>query len=211
MLRRLFRHALRAISRAGETRSRPQHRSVRKTNHTNRRHTKRTVSQKHKRYKNKKSAKRSSKRRPNFNSIIAYHGTQDKGNVRSIFRDGWMVGEGNALGDGIYFAKDISTAKSYAGPGGIYIKCLVRLGRTCQWNSDTQRRFNAWCKRKAVVSDNSAKTAFLIQNGYNTVRDGNVIVVLAPLYANCTAWKRKNRRIRILSVHRGSDGRRIRV
>jgi len=143
--------------------------------------------------------------------LVAFHGTPDSTHAKSIFRDGWMVGSGNAYGDGIYFATDVQTAKSYAGGSGVYLKCLLFLSRTCNWDATTQKRYDGWCQKKGVASNNSAKTAFLIQNGFDSVRSGNVIVMLAPQYANPTAWKRKNKKIRILSVHRSGNDRKIRV
>jgi len=121
-----------------------------------------------------------------------------------------MTGGGNALGDGVYLTTDLNTAKGYAS-GGAYLKCLVTLGRTCVWGTPMQARFAAWCQSRGVRQDNSAMTAFLLQHGFKTLQSGNVIVVLAPQFANPTAWKRKSRFIRVLSVHRASDGAQIRV
>lgn len=143
--------------------------------------------------------------------VIAYHGTPSASNARSIFRDGFMAGGGNALGDGIYLATDLTTAKTYAGSTGVYLKCLVKLGRTCFWGPPMQARYAAWCQRRGVRQDNSAMTAFLLQHGYNTLQNGKVVVVLAPQFANPSAWKRKNRHVKLLSVHRASDGVRIKV
>ncbi|HEY9172726.1 MAG TPA: hypothetical protein VI136_10625 [Verrucomicrobiae bacterium] len=143
--------------------------------------------------------------------VVAYHGTPSATNARSICRDGFMAGGGNALGDGIYLATDLATAKSYAGSAGVYVKCLVTLGRTCVWGAPMQARYAAWCQRHGVQQDNSAMTAFLLRNGYNTIQNGKVVVVLSPGYRNPTAWKRKSRFIRVLSVHRASDGARVNV
>jgi len=128
-----------------------------------------------------------------------------------MFRDGFLVGSGNALGDGIYFSKDKQTAKSYSGQSGIYLCCRISLGRTCRFDSATSHRYKAWCRAKGVQPDNSAITAFLVQHGFDTIQDGTLLVVLSPQYANPAAWKRKSRNIRILSVHRASDDRRVRV
>lgn len=122
-----------------------------------------------------------------------------------------MAGRGNALGDGVYLARDVATAKGYAGTQGVYLKCSVRLGRSCHWNSALQSHFAGWCKRRNVSPDASAKTSFLLQNGYRTLVEGNVIVVLTPLYANPSAHKRQDNRIRVLGVYRAADDRRIRV
>jgi hypothetical protein len=122
-----------------------------------------------------------------------------------------MVGSGNALGDGIYLALDLPTAKGYAGANGVYLKCRVSLGKTCQWDGAMQRRYAQWCQAKGVHPNNSAITAFLVQHGYDTVQQGKIIVVLAPQYANPSAWKHRHRQIHILSVHRTADDHRIRV
>jgi len=143
--------------------------------------------------------------------VVAYHGTPSVTNARSILKDGFMAGGGNALGDGIYLAIDLSTAKGYTGSTGVYLKCLVKLGRTCMWGPSTQARYAAWCLRHGVQQDNSAMTGFLMRNGFNTVQNGKVVVVLSPGYRNPTAWKRKSRFIRVLSVHRVADGARIKV
>lgn len=144
-------------------------------------------------------------------TTTVYHGTPSVENARSIARNGWMVGSGNVLGDGIYFARNLSTARSYASSGGVYLKCAVKLGRTCTWDANMQQRFQQWCRRTGASQDRSAQTSFLLKNGYDTIQNGEVIVVLAPQYANPTAHKRKDRRIRILSIHRASDDRRVRV
>lgn len=143
--------------------------------------------------------------------VVAYHGTPSVTNARSIVRDGFMAGGGNALGDGIYLATDLATAKGYSGSTGVYVKCLVTLGRTCIWGAPMQARYAAWCQRHSVQQDNSAMTAFLLRNGFNTIQNGKVVVVLSPGYRNPTAWKQKSRFIRVLSVHRASDGARLNV
>lgn len=143
--------------------------------------------------------------------ITAYHGTPSVTNARSICRDGFMAGGGNALGDGIYLATDVASAKTYAGSAGVYVKCQVTLGRTCVWGAPMQARYAAWCQLHGVQQDNSAMTAFLLRNGFNTIQNGKVVVVLSPGYRNPTAWKQKSRFIRVLSVHRASNNARINV
>jgi hypothetical protein len=143
--------------------------------------------------------------------LVAYHGTPSPLNAGSILRDGFMAGSGNALGDGIYLATDLATAKAHAGSAGVYLKCSVKLGRTCFWGPLMQARYAAWCQKRGVRQDASAMTAFLLQHGYNTLQNGKVVVVLVPQFVNPTAWKRKLHQIRILSVHRAADDRRIHV
>lgn len=144
-------------------------------------------------------------------TVIAYHGTPTLQNAQSILRDGWMVGNGNLYGDGLYFSTKRETAKGYARGNGAYLKCSIRIGRTCHWNSKIQSQFDAWCRKRHVAADNSAKTAFLLQKGFHTLKSDDVIVVLQPAYRNATAWKRKQNRVRVLSVHSSTDDRRIRV
>jgi hypothetical protein len=146
----------------------------------------------------------------NKKSFIAYHGTPSTENAKSIVRHGWMVGSGNAAGDGIYLAQDLATAKSYAGSQGVYVKCRVS-GSVCQWTHAIQAQHDAWCAARGVRQDNSARTAFLIQQGFEVLQTGTVLVVLAPQFANPTAYKRKDRRIRILGIYRASDDRRVKV
>ncbi|HPP02659.1 MAG: hypothetical protein HPY51_09100 [Candidatus Omnitrophica bacterium] len=132
-------------------------------------------------------------------------------NAVSIFRHGWMTGNGNLYGDGLYFATDVATAKSYAGSGGVYLKCVLSPRRVCHWTAGMDKQFRQWCVQRQVISDNSAKTAFLLQNGYDCLRQGNIIVMLTPQYANPTAWKRKHFKVRILGVYQSRDDRKIRV
>jgi hypothetical protein len=75
--------------------------------------------------------------------VIAYHGTPSVVNAQSILRDGFMAGGGNALGDGVYLATDLATAKAHAGATGVYLKCSVKLGRTCFWGPPMQARYAA--------------------------------------------------------------------
>ena len=144
-------------------------------------------------------------------AVIAYHGTPSTKNAGDILRNGFMVGHGNVYGDGIYFTTDANEAKGYAGSGGVYLRCRIGLGKTCNWDNGLKKQFQQWCKRRRVDEDQSAQTAFLLARGFDTLRSGSVVVVLQPQYANPSAHKRKLRRVRILSVHRASDGRRIRV
>jgi hypothetical protein len=143
--------------------------------------------------------------------VVAYHGTPSVENAKSIIRDGFKIGSGNALGDGVYLTRDLSVAKTYAGSNGVYLRCLVQLGRNCNLDDGTRGAFAAWCRSRGASADNSALTAFLMQRGYDTVYDAATIVVLSPQCVNSNAWKRRDLEIRILSVHKGSDGRRIRV
>ena len=145
-------------------------------------------------------------------SGIVYHGTPTVENARSISRHGFMVGGGNALGDGIYLTTNVATAKTYARSGGCYLRCRATLSNVCTWTSADERRYGSWCKSRNVRPDNSAKTAYLIQNGYDGVVSGHVIVVLAPQYVNPTAWKRKrSRKVRVLSAHRAATGAAVRL
>jgi hypothetical protein len=150
-------------------------------------------------------------RKPCSHSCVVYHGTPNSANAGSIIRDGWMVGPGNGLCDGLYFALDKSLAKGYAGGSGVYLVCRVWPGRTCLWDQKMQQQFQAWCQKRQAVADNSAKTSFLLQLGFSALKSGNVLVILQPQLCNSAAGKTKSRRIKVLSVHRATDDKRIRV
>jgi hypothetical protein len=144
-------------------------------------------------------------------TAVCWHGTPSAQNAASIVRHGFMTGHGNGLADGVYFSQNVATAKTYAGNSGVLIKCRVRLGKTCVWDGHMQQRFSQWCQARGVTPDNSGKTAYLLRHGFDTMQSGGVLVVLSPQYANAAAWKRRDRRIRVLSVHRVADDRRIHV
>jgi hypothetical protein len=147
---------------------------------------------------------------PAGRTVIAYHGTPTIENAKSILRHGWVTGAGNAAGDGKYFALDMATAKSYAGSQGVYLKCRIRLGKCCaQWTHALQRQFQGWCQARGITQDNSARTAFLLNQRYDTLMNGNVVVVLSPQMP--AAYKTKDHRIRVVSIHRASDGCSVRV
>lgn len=143
--------------------------------------------------------------------VIAFHGTPSVTNAKSILMHGFATGHGNALGDGWYFARNPATAKGYAGSTGVLLRCIIYLGRTCVWDAPTQHRFSTWCQSRSIVPDSSARTVYLVRHGFDTLQNGDVIVVLAPQFANPAAWKRKDRRVRVLSVHRATDDRRLHV
>lgn len=144
------------------------------------------------------------------NGLTAYHGTPSRENAKAIFQRGFLVGRGNAHGDGVYLSTNIATASAYAGSAGVVLKCSVR-GRCCHWTSQLQHQFSQWCQRNQVQTDNSARTAFLIQRGYEVLREGEVLVVLSPQMANPTAWQQRDRRIRVLTAYDSSGRQRIRV
>ena len=145
-----------------------------------------------------------------FRSFEAFHGTPSVTNARSILRDGWMVGRGNANGDGVYLALDKPTAMPYATQSGVLVRCRVS-GRCSDWNAGMDAAYSRWCSQKGVTPDNSAKTAFLLERGIQILRAGTVLIVLRPQFANPTAYKQKLSCIRILSMHKASDGKVVRV
>ena len=122
-----------------------------------------------------------------------------------------MAGGGNALGDGIYLATDLATAKTYAGNTGVYVKCLVSLGRRCVWGALMQARYAAWCQRHGVQQDNSAMTAFLlrqrVQHDPKRKSRGGVITRLSQSHGVET----KKPLHPSMSVHRASDGFRVNI
>lgn len=148
--------------------------------------------------------------RVTFRSYVAFHGTPSVANARSILRDGWMAGAGNAHGDGVYLTLDRSVATGYASSSGVLLRCRVS-GRTCEWGAHLDSLYNQWCQRRGATPNNSAKTAFLLERGVQVLRADNILVVLQPQYANPTAYKRKLRCVKVLGVHRASDGKPVRV
>ncbi len=148
--------------------------------------------------------------KPNWRTYTVYHGTPQIDSARAIFRNGFLVGAGNLSGDGIYFSTDRSVAKSYAGTNGVIIKCHI-AGKTCQWNTTLQAQYARWCQSRNIAQDNSARTAFLLQRGFEVLHTGNVIVVLSPQMANPSAWQQKDHRIRTLAAFQASNNQRIYV
>jgi len=144
------------------------------------------------------------------NSLVAFHGTPSAQNAADIMKNGFLAGNGNALGAGVYFSTDLNEAKGYA-RGGVYLKCAIRLGRTATWDNGLAQRFQAWCQRRNVPSDPNARTAFLLHEGFDTLRSGKVLVVLRPLFANPAAHKVKLRQVRVLGVFRADNDQKIRV
>jgi len=135
-------------------------------------------------------------------SVIVYHGTPSISTVKSIRRDGWQIGSGNAYGDGVYFSKNIEEARRYAGSSGAVIKCRVGLGKSAVWSPTMEKQFQAWCQKSNIPADASAKTAYLLKNGYKTLQSNSIIVVLKPQFANHSAWRQKIKEISIVSVHK---------
>lgn len=143
-------------------------------------------------------------------TLVVYHGTSADG-AAAILRAGFWVGDGNALGDGVYFSTRWDTARQYAGASGLIIKCVLRPGRCCRMNPSLQQQFHTWSAAHTTPADSSALTAFLLHRGYQTLRQGDVFVRLRPRTVNRLASTRKDPHIRILSVHRVKDGQRVRV
>lgn len=141
--------------------------------------------------------------------LLAWHGTPGLPNVKSILTHGWVVGNGNAVGDGVYSSSDFGVAKGYAGSSGYVLKLALKPGRMATWSTSLQRRFAKWCSLHNCTSDMSAKTAFLLTQGFQTLREGNVFVVLLRAYRNPLAAKIRTRRIRIIGAVRASDGQEI--
>lgn len=136
--------------------------------------------------------------------IVAYHGTPTVENAKGILRDGWAVGLGNAHGDGIYATTDINVAKGYAGANGAVLKLSIH-GKSAVWSSSLQSQFTRWCAQQKCTPDMSAKTAFLLSQGYRVLRNGNVVVVLMRGYRNSMASKIRTRAIRVICITRASD------
>ncbi len=151
-------------------------------------------------------ARGSSQRR---GEIVAWHGTPGLQNVKSILAHGWVVGNGNAFGDGVYASSDFNVAKGYAGSSGYVLKLAIKAGRVATWSVSFQTAFTSWCTRQQCAADMSAKTAFLLGQGFHTLREGNVIVVLLRAYRNPLAAKIRTWRVRVLSAVATADGKNL--
>ena len=159
----------------------------------------------------KKKSKGQQRPASNSRSWVLYHGTSSAASAKGIINRGFFVGPGNAAGDGVYFARDVATAKTYAGSSGCYLKVRINHGRACTMNPKLQADYAAWCKRHGVTPDNSALTAFLLHRKFQTLVNGNVVVLLRPQTVNAVAYAKKDRRVHILGVYRAADDKRIRV
>lgn len=142
---------------------------------------------------------------------IVYHGTPSLEAARSIARHGWIVGNGNMLGDGIYTTTSIAAARSYAGPRGYLIKARLRPGRCATWSTSLSLAFQAWCARCKCPMDTPARTAFLLERDFTTLRDGDVYVVLHRGYRNPAATKVRPPCLRVLEVIDTATARPVRI
>ncbi|OGR07200.1 MAG: hypothetical protein A2511_12435 [Deltaproteobacteria bacterium RIFOXYD12_FULL_50_9] len=144
-------------------------------------------------------------------SVIAYHGTPSTTNAGDIIRNGFLAGTGNALGSGVYFSTNLAEAKSYSRGSGVYLKCIVQLGRSCTWDAKIQNEYVKWCRDKNVIQDQNARSAFLLHKRIDTLQADSVIVVPRPQFSNPTAHKVKLRQVKIIGVYRADNDQKIRV
>lgn len=147
----------------------------------------------------------------NEGTVTVYHGTPNLENARSIVRQGWVVGTGNAYGDGVYATTDRKVAASYAGAAGYIVKANLYPGKVAVWNSRLDGEFRKWCAANSCSADMSARTAFLLSKGFRTLRDGAVYIVLLRGYRNPAATKIRLKRLRVQHVERAADGKTVRV
>ncbi|MBU4567288.1 MAG: hypothetical protein KKE29_21430 [Proteobacteria bacterium] len=159
--------------------------------------------------KSKPKSPRNDRPRIPIVKVTVYHGTPTKDNAKSILRDGFMVGSGNGSGDGIYFSSNKNTAKSFAG-SGVYLACRI-TGRVADWNAKLANEFKRWCQKRNVAMSASAQTGFLLSYGYQILRNGDVYVVLRPQTVAPAAYKFRDRKIKVLAVHRACDDRKVRL
>jgi hypothetical protein len=138
---------------------------------------------------------------------VAYHGTCLAA-AQAIVRRGFFAGPGMSLGSGVYLSTDPTLARAY---GDHYIKCLVDMRRSCQWTTDLQSRFTAWCQQRGAAPDAAAKASFLLWSGKRVLVQGTVLIVLRVAVINPAAVQLRDHRIKILSVHRSSDDVRVQV
>lgn len=150
---------------------------------------------------------RPSVRRRPLHWQVAYHGTS-LASAQAILQRGFYAGKGMACGSGIYLASDVQTASVY---GNYHLKCLVDMRRSSQWTPQLQSQFTAWCQQCGAAADAAAQSSFLLSLGIRVLVVGNVLVVLRTAPLNPAAVQYKDSRIKIISVHRSSDGVRVRV
>ena len=142
-------------------------------------------------------------------SVAVYHGTQTLESARSIVRHGWIVGTGNALGDGVYTTTSVDVAKSYATASGYVLQAQLDPGKSTAWTPTLAQAFQAWCKSRGCVADMAARTAFLKYRGFHTLQEGNVYVVLYLGLRNPAATKVKVKRLRVVRVFDAATGRTV--
>jgi hypothetical protein len=143
--------------------------------------------------------------------VIVYHGTPTLEGARSIVRHGWIVGNGNAMGDGIYLSTSEQTARTYASASGFLIKAKLVPDRCATWSPELGQAFTTWCRQRNCPPDNSARTAFLLERRYTTLKQGDVYVVLQRGYRNPAATKIRPNCLSVISVSSVATGRQITV
>ena len=142
--------------------------------------------------------------------LTVYHGTPSLENAKSIIRHGWIVGGGNAFGDGVYVTTSVAMARGYAGATGFLVKARLDPGKCAVWSTSLDRAFQGWVASRGCAPDMSARTAFLLERGYRTLRNNNVYVVLLRGYRNPAATKVKLKSLRVVEVQDANTGRRAR-
>lgn len=165
---------------------------------------------------------------------FSFHGTSDKGNVESICRDGWRVGDGNGLGSGIYFGfeperggrkkngnkrnipvpglpfSSNTLADHYMGGEGALILAEVDWGNFANWDDmNVHHAFNDWFQKNGTTFANNGGdciTGWGLANGYRSVKspNGGYGVMLQHRF-NITQKYWKTEHIRICYVYTPSD------
>ncbi|UCH92835.1 MAG: hypothetical protein JSV88_21405 [Candidatus Aminicenantes bacterium] len=159
---------------------------------------------------------------------FSFHGTSSMQNVKSIIKEGWKVGSGNAYGSGIYFGfapgsrnknknqgkskipvpglsyKSGTIADSFAGYSGALIIAEVDWGNFANWeNQKVQEKYYNWCsKGKNKYGGGDAITEWCLSNGYDSVKcpKGGFGVMLQHRYS-ITKKFWKTDKIRICYVY----------
>ena len=120
-------------------------------------------------------------------SIDLYHGTPDLNNVQDIidFGSGFIVGQGNSYGTGVYFTNDLGVAKQYArGTGGIVrVNLQVPADQIANYNSVVNSSyFRSWCSTygNGNAGDNVTEyTIGVLRKRFIRVGSYNVYIALA--------------------------------
>jgi len=97
-----------------------------------------------------------------------YHGTK-KGVSEKILKEGWRVGDGNAVGSGVYFSVGgDSISRRHAKPE--LIKAKIAWGNVAYMDDrNFQVDLNEWCRNNGRARGGDAITGWGLSNGYHCV------------------------------------------
>jgi len=125
-------------------------------------------------------------------STDLYHGTPDLNNVRDIvdYGGGFIVGQGNTFGTGVYFTDQFLTARFYAkGSGGIVkVNLQTPVNQIADFFSImSSEEFSTWISRHGsgnIGDDTTNFTLQILRKRFISVSQGFCLVALANKTAN---------------------------